>query len=98
MLDIIRLEPGSSVGRVCDEFEMSRIGARKHLQVLEDAGLLTSRAEGRKRLLHVNAIPIQMIYDRWISDWASLWAHEITALKYRVEGAGARDPEEATNR
>lgn len=86
MLDVLRSEPGRSVGDLCEPFEMSRIGAMKHLAVLEEAGLVISQQEGRKRLLYVNAVPIQMIYDRWTSDWSSLWAGELTALKYRAEG------------
>ncbi len=85
MLDLLRASPGARVGEVCASFEMSRIGAMKHLNILEAAGLIVSRPEGRTRLLYVNAIPIQMIYDRWISEWSSLWAHEITAIKYRAE-------------
>lgn len=85
MLDLLRASPGSSVGELCGHFEMSRIGAMKHLKILEDADLVVSEASGRTRLLYVNAVPIQMIYDRWISDWSSLWAREITDLKHRVE-------------
>ncbi len=96
MLDRLRGEPGACVGDLCEQFEMSRIGAMKHLRVLEEAGLVVSQTEGRKRLLYVNAVPIQMIYDRWISEWSSMWAHEITALKYRVEGASAQSPAEVT--
>ncbi len=98
MLDLLRANPGASVGDVCEPFGMSRIGAMKHLRVLEDAGLIVSRVEGRRRLLHVNAAPIQMIYDRWISDWSSLWAHEMTAIKYRIERDGARTAEEEPSR
>ena len=94
MLDLLRAEPGACVGDLCEQFEMSRVGAMKHLGLLEAAGLVVSRTEGRKRLLYVNAIPIQMIHDRWISEWSSLWAQEITALKYRVEASGAPTPEE----
>ena len=96
MLDLLRSNPGSPVGHVCERFEMSRIGAMKHLGILEAAGLITSRPEGRSRLLFVNAVPIQMIYDRWISDWSSLWAHEITEIKYRAESSNARTTEEAS--
>lgn len=96
MLDLLRANPGASVGVVCEQFDMSRIGAMKHLRVLEEAGLVLSRSEGRMRLLYVNAVPIQMIYDRWISDWSSLWAHEITEIKYRAESGGARTTGEAT--
>lgn len=96
MLDILRAKPGAAVGEVCEQFEMSRIGAMKHLRILEDAGLVASKTEGRKRLLYVNAVPIQMIYDRWISDWSSLWAQEITAIKYRAEAGAKETTREAT--
>lgn len=87
MLDILRSNPGARVGEVCEHFEMSRIGAMKHLRVLEDAGLVVSRKDGRTRRLYVNAAPIQMIHDRWTSDWSALWAAEITGIKHRVEAA-----------
>jgi len=96
MLDLLRAQPGACVGEVCTQFEMSRIGAMKHLGVLEDAGLVVSRTEGRKRLLYVNAVPIQMIHDRWISDWSSLWAHEITSIKHRAESGEAKPTGEVT--
>ena len=96
MLDLVRDQPGSRVGDVCKPFDMSRIGAMKHLNVLEAAGLIISRVEGRSRLLYVNAVPIQMIYDRWISEWSSLWANEVTSIKYRAESQSARIAEEAT--
>jgi len=85
MLDIVRAAPGCSVGELCENFEMSRIGAMKHLRMLEDSGLVTSHKEGRVRRLRVNAVPIQMIYDRWTSEWSALWASEMTGIKYRVE-------------
>lgn len=89
MLDRLRAEPGACVGDLCEPFDMSRVGAMKHLRVLEEAALVVSQTEGRKRLLYVNAVPIQTIYDRWISDWSSLWAHEITTVAYRVEAGDA---------
>ncbi len=89
MLDIIRSNPGCGVCELCEQFEMSRIGAMKHLRLLEEARLVLSQKEGRVRRLYVNAAPIQMIHDRWISEWSALWAPEVTQLKYRVEAAQA---------
>ena len=94
MLDRLRAEPGASVGALCEPFDVSRVGAMKHLRVLEEAGLVVSQTAGRQRLLYVNAVPIQMIYDRWISDWSSLWASEITAIKSRAESRDAQRAEQ----
>ena len=85
MLDLVRERPGITVGEVSEQFEMSRIGVLKHLNVLEGAGLLISDKQGRTRHLHFNLIPIQQAYDRWTSDYSELWASRMTRLKYSIE-------------
>jgi DNA-binding transcriptional ArsR family regulator len=85
ILDILREHPGANVNDVCAFFDTSRIAVMKHLRVLEDAGLVISKREGRSRRLYFNAVPIQMIYDRWTTEYSALWARRLTDLKYRVE-------------
>lgn len=90
ILDILKAEPGISVGDVAQRFAVSRIMVLKHLQALERAGLVVSRRQGRVRRLYFNAVPIQMIYDRWTSEYSRLWASGLTRLKYRLEERGKR--------
>lgn len=85
VLDIVRDEPGCTVGAVCARFTMSRIAVLKHIRVLEDAGLLTSEKRGRERLLRFNVTPIQLIHDRWSDEYSGFWAGALADLKYRVE-------------
>jgi DNA-binding transcriptional ArsR family regulator len=85
MLDIVKNAPGCSVESVCRYFEFSRIAVMKHLRVLAQAGLIHSEKPGRTRQLYFNVVPIQMIYDRWTTDYSVLWARRLTAIKYRVE-------------
>ena len=85
ILDIVKASPGCSVGDVAGEFDMSRIGVMKHLRILEAADLLRSEKDGRSRRLYLNAVPIRMIYDRWTTEYSSLWAAGLTSLKYRLE-------------
>jgi predicted transcriptional regulator len=89
MLDIVKDTPGCGVKHVAGFFAMSRIAVMKHLRVLEEAGLLISRKEGRTRKLYFNCVPIQMIYDRWTSEYSALWASHLTEVKYRVEAKEA---------
>ncbi len=86
MLDIIREMPGCSVNDVVKYFEMSRIGVMKHLGLLEAAGLVISRKPGRTRELYFNTGPIQAVYDRWTTEYASFWASQAMDLKYQIEG------------
>lgn len=85
MLDIVRAKPGCTVQEVCSEFDVSRIAVMKHLNILEAANLLISQKNGRRRQLYFNVIPIQMIHDRWTSEYSALWASGMTQLKYRLE-------------
>ena len=87
ILDIVKDNPGCSVNSVCEHFDMSRIAVMKHLRVLEDAELILSDKNGRTRELFFNTVPIQMIYDRWTTEFSSLWAKSLTAVKYKLEGA-----------
>lgn len=85
ILDVLKERPGSGVGEIATEFDVSRIAVMKHLAVLEEANLIVSRKDGRTRRLWFNAAPIQMIYDRWTSDYSAYWAGELTRLKYIAE-------------
>lgn len=86
ILDIIKSRPGISVGDLTDFFEFSRFAVMKHLKVLSEANLLKIEKNGKFRNIHLNAIPIQMIYDRWISKYSKHWANSLTRLKYDLEG------------
>ena len=85
LLDLVKSMPGCSVSDVCKYFEMSRIGVMKHLQVLEEAELIISRKSGRKRELFFNAAPIQMVYDRWTTEYSALWASHAVDIKFKAE-------------
>lgn len=85
ILDVLKARPGAGVGAIAAEFDVSRIAVMKHLAVLEDANLIVSQKEGRTRRLWFNPAPIQMIYDRWTSDYSAYWAGELTRLKYLAE-------------
>src|SRR5689334_9134037 len=91
VLDLVRNNPGCCVEDLCPHFATSRIAVLKHLRVLERAQLIHSEKPGRKRRLYFNVVPIQIVYDRWATQYSSLWAGKLTDLKYRVEAANARN-------
>jgi predicted transcriptional regulator len=85
LLDLIQSMPGCCVNDVSTYFEFSRIAVIKHLQILEQAQLIVVQKNGRRRELYFNAVPIQMIYDRWTSEYSSLWAAKAVDLKLKLE-------------
>ncbi|MCW5580201.1 MAG: helix-turn-helix transcriptional regulator [Luteimonas sp.] len=88
ILDVVADAPGCSVNHVAEQFDMSRIGVLKHVNLLEEAGLLVSEKVGRERPLYVNLAPLQLIQERWSDRYRSFWAGRLTTLKYAVEGGG----------
>ena len=92
MLDIVRAQPGIAVGAVARQFDVSRIAVMKHLAVLEEANLIVSEKDGRVRRLRVNVVPIQMIHERWTTEYSAYWAGQVTRIKYLAE-ARQRDKE-----
>ncbi len=85
MLDLMVEVPAISVKALASHFDMSRIGVMKHLKVLEEAGLLLSKKEGRTRHLFFNPVPIQLIYDRWTTQYSQFWSSRLADIKTRVE-------------
>ena len=48
LLDHLFQEDGQTLSQLCEYLDMSRYGVMKHLGVLEDAGLITTRKVGRE--------------------------------------------------
>ena len=85
LLDLLRKRDGQTLGELEWELEMSRFGVMKHLKVLEEAGLVITRREGREKLHFLNAIPIRQIHDRWIDKYMEHQASALVDLKKSLE-------------
>ncbi len=85
ILDLVR-EKSRTTKELAGAFKMSRIGVMKHLGILEQAGLLVSRKEGRQRFHHLNAVPLQQIHQRWVAPHAQKTAQGLLNLKEHLEG------------
>ncbi len=89
ILDLLKREPGSNVNRIAEFFEneVGRFAVMKHLTVLESGGLVISQKQGRDRLLWFDPTPIQLMHERWTTEYSAYWAAQLTQLKYSAEGA-----------
>lgn len=85
LLDVLYKRDGRTLTELSAELDMTRFGTMKHLRVLENAGLITTRREGREKLHFLNPIPLQMIYDRWVSKYSARIARQMTTLKRTLE-------------
>ena len=64
---------------------MTRFGVMRHLDVLESAGLISTRKVGREKRHYLNPVPIRLIHDRWISKYAAPVVGAMSALKGHLE-------------
>jgi len=85
LLDLLFKREGQTLGELEGELEMTRFGVMKHLKVLEEAGLIITRREGREKLHFLNAMPIRLIHDRWIDKFKERELSALADLKTTVE-------------
>ena len=86
LLDRLFERDGQTLGELTAHLpDMTRFGVMRHLDVLEEAGLITTRREGREKRHFLNPVPIRLIHDRWISKYAAPIVGAMSALKGHLE-------------
>lgn len=85
LLDALYREDGQTLSALAGRFEMTRYGVMKHLRLLEEAGLITTRRRGREKLHFLNPVPIRLVHDRWVSKYAEPWTAGLAELKRGLE-------------
>src|SRR6476646_1322216 len=85
LLDELYREDGQTLSALEGGQPMTRFGVMKHLKVLEEAGLVTTKRRGREKLHFLNSVPIRLVHDRWVSKYAEPWAAELSELKTNLE-------------
>ena len=81
LLDQLFERDGRTLGELQAGVDMTRFGVMKHLGVLEDAQLITTRKSGREKLHYLNPVPIRLIHDRWIDKYTERRVSALTQLK-----------------
>jgi len=87
ILDLLRERPRIT-GEIAAQFPVSRIAVMRHLEVLSQAGLVTSRKRGRERWHYLNVVPLQKLQRRWADPAAAGFASALLRLQDNVEAEG----------
>jgi DNA-binding transcriptional ArsR family regulator len=85
LLDELHRADGQTLSALEERLPMTRFGVMKHLRVLEEAGLVVTKKRGREKLHFLNAVPIRLVHDRWVTKYAEPWAATLSNLKERLE-------------
>ena len=87
ILDLLRDAPRTTT-EIVERFpQLTRFGVMKHIDVLREAELVITRAQGRERINALNAVPIRQIYERWITPFSELWSSKLLSLKRDLENS-----------
>lgn len=68
------------VGTLVEQLAMSQPAVSKHLRVLRDAGLVSVRGDGQRRLYSVRAEPL-MELDEWLEPYRRMWRTSLDKLE-----------------
>jgi DNA-binding transcriptional ArsR family regulator len=85
LLDLLYEHDGRTLNELCEHLDMTRQGVTQHLKVLESANLIATVRRGRERLHFLNPVPLQEIYERWISKFEKPRLKALSDLKHLLE-------------
>ncbi len=68
------------IGELAAPFRMSFAAASKHVRVLEGAGLVRRRVEGRRHVCRIEPSPLAAA-ERWLRFYERFWNKRLDALE-----------------
>lgn len=72
-------EGPAAVSELAEPFDMALPSFLQHLEVLEQAGVIESRKDGRVRMVRLTPLPLQAA-EGWISEQRSIWERRFDQL------------------
>jgi len=85
LLDRLNERNGLTLTELCADMGMTRQSVSKHLDVLEEADLVTTLRRGREKLHYLNAAPINEIADRFIHHYDRARVEALADLRTALE-------------
>jgi DNA-binding transcriptional ArsR family regulator len=73
-----------NIGELAAPFSMSFAAASKHVKVLEGAGLVRRRVQGRRHLCRIQPAPLAAA-DEWLHFYRRLWTEQFDRLDSLLE-------------
>lgn len=86
LLDLLCEKNGQTLGQLCENLQMARQSATQHLQIMEDANLVSTVRRGREKLHFINPVPLYEVYERWVRKFEHQRLGLLNDLKKELEG------------
>ena len=79
-----------TAGELVDEFDMSAPAISQHLNVLREAGLVTTRVEGQSRVQTLNPAGLDEL-ESWLERTRNFWSQRLDALERELKADDERN-------
>ena len=79
-----------TAGELVAEFDMSAPAISQHLNILREAGLVVTRAEGQTRIQSLNLAGLDEL-DSWLENTRSVWSRRLDALERELRAEDERN-------
>jgi DNA-binding transcriptional ArsR family regulator len=79
-----------TAGELVKEFDMTAPAISQHLNVLRDAGLVVTRAEGQTRIQSLNPSGLEEL-ETWLEKTRRFWSRRLDALERELRAEDERD-------
>ena len=83
MLELLRESP-RAVGELVQMTGLTQPGTSKHLRVLRDAGLVSTRTEAQRRVYALDPRPLAEL-DAWLDPYRRTWERSLDALERHLD-------------
>src|SRR3954469_2251912 len=83
-----------TAGELVQEFDLSAPAISQHLNVLREAGLVTTRAEGQSRIQALNPEGFDDL-EAWLQKTRSMWSRHLDALERELRAEDAANEKKA---
>jgi DNA-binding transcriptional ArsR family regulator len=94
LLDALR-DGAKTTSALCEVLpQLSRFAVMQHLSVLERAGVVLVRRDGRERWNELNAVPIQRELERWLNGFEQATASQLLGLRASSRASAPKEKEE----
>jgi DNA-binding transcriptional ArsR family regulator len=83
ILDLLR-EGERPAGELVEALAISQPGVSKHLRLLREAGLVSARPDGQRRVYRLESAKLAEL-DAWLAPYRHAWAGRLDALDRHLE-------------
>jgi|SRR5665213_507187 len=83
-------ERDRTAGELVEEFDMSAPAISQHLNVLREAGLVTTRAQGQSRIQSLNPAGLDEL-GGWLERTRNFWSQRLDALEQELKADDERN-------